>query len=408
MRMSELDSRAVVKPAHERIDPYWAGVWNVSSTAAWDSRATVERLVRQGLTQPPKWLERSAREYQLACAQGRWRGDLLPGLAAVNQFRTLTTEQLAAITGQSRWTTPRGPYWSTLMGTGLIQSGSLVGHFRKGSVPDLLRVASGSDVDQLLPMLSREQAVGLLGGHPWKNTVTADRHSVLASEFLLRLAEWGDTDLVLGERLTEANMLVPDLGAGATRAGDGMIVRADGLRIVIELTASISTNFDGKAEKWADTLRRERGLAVLFIAAPHPDGRSITKQLTTHVSRAAREQGGSLHRVPERMMVCNWQDFFPDHHEVNESFFVLRARRPSGSNFLDPWESVDVLDPFDLEFDPSMSRRPEGWEHALAENAQLLSGIPHWQRELSAERFPNPLHDGSPTGGAEETDIDWG
>lgn len=390
MRLADVRSRASVYPAHERMDPYWGGMWNVGQTANWFTRRDYERLIEQGLMPPRKWLKWLDTPIADACenvAYGIDSKHMLSALAALGCWRTTSVEQLAAITGSPLIASPNSKVRTSLVATGLVAEGvvQVPGYT---TIPALLRPISTAKTEPLFDILCWRDLVGLTHGQPWRSGAFHDRHNMLATELLLRLGEYADVALVVGEQLAQLGQLT---GLKSNRAGDGMFVRSDGTMVVIEVTATVSSNFPAKVAKWATALEANRNLSVLFVDVTHPNsaevGNYITKVIRKEVHKAM-EMGQVMAGVPKRMMVAKWADWFPAAHEVDPSFFSLRAQRPTGRHGQEVWTDVEILDPFDFE--------AQGGGEALLNNSNLLYGVPHWQRTGTATLDTSRLTKQSP------------
>ena len=89
---------AEVTAAH-RLDPFWHGLWADGSQASWMSRALLERLGTDRVSRLKDADTGRTREQAIAEILGHRRTARLTALAAVGMWRTLTAEQLAAMTG---------------------------------------------------------------------------------------------------------------------------------------------------------------------------------------------------------------------------------------------------------------------------------------------------------------------
>lgn len=373
--------------AENRVDPYWDGMWETSSSAAWWQRASIERMVEAGLL-PARgmWSRPLPRD------EARWQafqGARLPqnrvaALAAINLWRTLTFEQLAAITGVETVTSERAGDVHLLWSSGLVDVGrmALPGRNR---LPLLARPSSQGDWDQLVDLVNFDDWVGISAGTDWRwgSQSMSERHNSLAAELCLRAAEYSPVPLVLGEHLCALKTVRPPgvqlSPQQANLAADGMLVRTDGLRVMVELTVT-TARIHQKAARWANMLAedRHRSLAVVFVHAPHPDKPSAGERKTLH--KAVFEAGHASMQhvvadVPRRLMVADWQDWFPARHEVGDDFDSLVVDRAVGGEG-DRWQQVSLLDPFDLP-------GPDGLPGATAilDNAHMLLGVPHWMRD---------------------------
>jgi hypothetical protein len=378
--LSELPSAARAAPSASRVDPYHERLWPSGvggATVSWAGRDEMEA-----------WGQVFAHSRQ-RCAEAflsRERGARLAALSALQMWRMLTTEQLAAITGDTRWMSRCWPEALTLgLGAGWLQ----VGRFALAGRPSGRRRYDISAPREGLPMLLRlvPEAIGGIERHlgyaewlsvscgrPWATRVGYNRHGVLAAEASLRVAEHLSVGTVLGETVSD---LASMLGVGTWRRADAAWVRADGLVLAVEVSAAASTGLPAKAEWWADTMasRPDEPVAVLFlVASPRTKwGQSWQHDIPQCVARAAH---GSLAAVSagvaKRMLVAFWEDWWPRKGFATSRFLSLRAARPTGPKAADPWEEVDLTDPFAFP--------GPGKPGPVIENAALLGGVPEWLR----------------------------
>lgn len=391
MKLSDHQSRAVVCPAHQRVDPYWSGMWNPGGTANWFSRPTVQRLADQGLITPPKWLAKDPADAMLDIARGTRSLSARRALAAIGCFRTLTTEQLACITGEPLFATNyRAEVYTNLLASGLASEGIVKTPGRSG-LPRLVRpyVPGAAGLRPLLAHLRDEDAVGLSHGQPWKAGSMHDRHNMLATELLLRMAEYTNVELVLGEQLAAIERLA---NIPTKRAGDGVFVLPGGGVVVIEMTANTPSSFPDKVEAWVTALGQNPNLAVLWVDITHPDHADRSAQVSKVIRREVKDKsytmGAIQAGVPHRIFVAKWADWFPAAGEVSADFFSLRAMRPVGTGD-DVWHPVNLADPFGFTLPPSGL--------GLLANSNLLHGVPHWMQRghaslqgLAASTAPLP------------------
>lgn len=370
--------------AAERIDPFWHGLWADGAQASWMSRTLLDRLHAAKLAKISRGEARATTESSLAALLRTRRQAHLEELAAIGMWRTLSGQQLAAITGhRAAAVNPQELSWP--FRAGLVDRGSLLPDLRAGLVRNghhLYRPVDTQTFDDLLAQLIFPERCALTAGQPWTRGSQNDRHNMLATELGLRVAEYCDIGTVLGEKLSRSGMLSKnDTGPGGTSA-DLTVVREDGHRIAVELTASGTPSFGAKVRRWAKTLaatdQAKVGLSVLFLEAAGPErpehlSKFLWKNIRTEIATAAYENGGARAGVPERMAIARWRWFFPEQGCTSSAFQVLECLRPTGP-WNNRWEVVALLDPTDLIFDPADPNAAT----ALIRNSWDLAGLPYW------------------------------
>ena len=383
-----------------RIDPVFDGLFTVSSTAVWDSRATLDRKRMAGLVgRVPAMLQADVAESWASLQPGSmWWQRLLDVLGALTQWCTMTTEQIAACTGHPIAGVRRT--LSTLFATGLVESGLTVHPVMSTRV--LLDRAvlwrpgrERKPLRRLTAMLTTAERLSVTGGRLVEQVHQYDRHNVLTAELALRLAEFTPVGTVLGDTLSDVRSLTAldgrDVPANREHMqADMTVVRPDGLRIAVEMTVNFSEGFRRKARNWASLLAqhplRESGLVVLFVV-----GRRINTTchslmgLERGVRRAVREaalefRGPEADPTRARMAVARWDDFFPAAGAVHACALTgLRAVTATGNLALGDdawWEPRDLLDPASVPFVPADPIAPL----AVIENARAIRGTPRWLR----------------------------
>lgn len=372
MRFADLTSRATVMPAHERIDPYWSGMWNPGGTANWLSRNTVERMVDSGVMRAPAWLAKTREQACLDIARGRRSASAQRALAAIGCWRTLTVQQLATITAEPLFATNnRAEVYTNLLASSLVSEG-VTKSFGHTDIPRLVRPFSGpgAHVEALTDLLDDTDAVRLTHGQPWRAGSMHDRHNMLGAELLLRIGEYTSAKLVAGEQLASISALT---GNDVNRSGDGLFVLPGGGVVVVEMTATTSSNFAAKVDHWTTALARNRSLAVLWFDIAHPDqsASATSKSIRKEVRRSTSQMDAVLAGVRDRMLLASWRDWFPGAGQASPNFIALRALRPPTGGG-DEWESVSMADPFEFVLPDSGS--------ALLDNSGLMGGIPVWEQ----------------------------
>jgi hypothetical protein len=372
--------------AARRIDPYWHGLWgDGSQQASWLNRSLLERLGTDRVSRVRDTDTSCTREQAVSENLTRRRQARLTALAAVGMWRTVTAEQLTALTGLR--TILDGREMLPAFQAELVERGTLItelGWRGPRRTAQLYRPV-GTGLDPITDVLSYPDWVGVTGGYPWTRGHQQDRHNLLATELGLRVAEHCAVGAVLGESLSRHDLLSPGYpGDTGNRCADLTVIRPDGMRIAVEITGSISTEFARKADRWAELLAGtdpdRTGLAVVFGDAAPPDrceqvAAEMWRTIRTQVARAAHGVSGSAEaRVPQRMTATSWQWWFPASRNGSAAFRSLQCVRPTGTA-PDRWDTVDLLDPTDL---PS----PAGaGDAAAAANCSALFGVPHRLRE---------------------------
>jgi len=375
----------------DRIDPFWDELWqtpNGGVVVSWASRRSVERLAARGLFQPHARETKTPSEDALVSIPDR--RPRLEALAAINMWRAITAEQLAAITGRPGVATSRGAMASThlLWAAGLIQRGTFTtSRSRIAKLPALFRPGTKGCMDELERTLNYHDWVGVTGGQAQPFGHHYDRHNLLTTELSLRAAELCPLAAVMGEGMAAWSIIFdPSAGVPASshRAADALWVRSDGLKIAVETTATVSSGTKLKIQQAADALAadRSKSTVVLFVNAAHPtEGPSpvdISRQLRMAMAKSAYSSRATIAAdVAGRMALARWIDWFPEPGMVAPSFMALSAQRPTGPRPGEGrFEPVDLLDPYAVPFDGTGSEDTQ----ALLSNVRLLYGVPHWQR----------------------------
>lgn len=396
-RFSDLASACPVAEvdAEHRLEPYWGDLWSSGSQGSWFTPERGARMHATGVGRVPKALMRRAHDEALEAfkAPRGWR-DRLGLLGALFSWRTMTTQQAAAIVGQGRLARVTGTDTASGFASGLIDLGVFTGWPGTGLTgrEALLRL---SDADvfprDLTDWLTWPEWVAVTGGQSWRAPTSYDRHNVLATELALRWAEYADIGTVLGERFSTHDLLA---GTGLGRdeipgeaAADFTVVRPDGMRIAVELTTHATPGLPGKIRRWARLLHERpfstSGLCVVFVAAPHPrllgdsKGHRARAKIYKQINASSKEfPGRSGDRVAERIGVASWREWFPAAGAVSEAFLAMRVDRPTGREE-NVWEPCDMLNPADRPFQPA-----EDFDAtAVLDNSALLGQTPCWLRE---------------------------
>ncbi len=374
IRFEDLGAPAGVVAPAARADMFWEGMWRAAATTAWLTVPSVRKAVRAGAVRMPADMTPSSGERPLRSAGAAQRRCAL--LAAARMWGSLTLEQAATITGWPLATLMRDA--KCLLRAGLIDVGAPeVVSVRGWSWRPTTLVAAGrvSDVRGHLADLTWPMRLSVTADRPWERASASGRHNALTTELCLRAATWLDVPFVAGEMLSGVDDL---FGAGAggpalswTKRGDATIMRADGVRIVVETTASAAPSLGDKAEGWARLLAAHPGVGVIVLflmAQPVDSSRTdLVHRVRRAVAAGVRAHPGAVgDPVSERMFVADWTGWFPEHGMVSEDFFALRALR---------WHPVRGWGPVDL-----LSLPCRGGSTAAVEASGLLAGVPWWLR----------------------------
>lgn len=389
-----------------RQDPFTSGFWDVGAAAAWSSIDQARRSAASGIGHAPKrFLSDPGEALARVHKYGKHWQNTLRVLATLNAYRTLTTQQLAYLTGIDKALSREGNLMRDLFTLGLVDIGAYQTplHVPQARARvELYRPSRSSAFEDLiLPKMTYPEWATTTGAHPWMASSRYDRHNVLVAEIIARAAEFLPIGAVVGERFADvANLAYTSIGdeppRGLQRAADAVLLREDGARIAIELTASTGKNLTDKVAKWVQLFGNRRwddtGLHVVFVVAGNPEAAenhhsaaSDLSRVRRDISRALREWRAPAHDPAKfRISVVQWQDWFPGPDLIDSSFLTLRVQRPTGQNPDDPWEAVDLLDPRQVPT-PTNEDLPRSLDMLAVQRFQ-----PSW---LAEGRTPPNIHE---------------
>lgn len=368
----------------ERVCPYWGMVWPSSDGGpiiVWRSLRSEQAMAGAHVRVTSRPGGRTAtRTPDEAISLLNRRRSRLVTLGTVNLWRTISGEQLAALSGQPGLNSSRSDETRLLFDAGLLQRGQF--HYAGRAIdgmPEVFRPSPQADKVDLRRHLRHKDWLGTLAGQSISGH-QYDRHNLLATELSLRAAEICPLRSVLGETLASWPRLFGSaLQPNPHRSADAVFVRGDGLKIAIEVTATVTSATVTKIEQLAELLARETSKSVmfLFVVAPQPGsvhelevGRRLRQAIkkSSHSSRSR-----ILAEVEKRMAIARWSDLFPAPGLVSRAFIPLRAKRYAASE--DDWVDIDLLDPYSAPFG--------GDSPAVEETSRNLNdvlGAPHWMR----------------------------
>lgn len=382
--------------ATQRTDPYYSAMWHGGADAFWYDRPTVETWLKHGLlhSYPRQFLAPADAALDRLFDNDTSRPVNLAMLGTLHAWRTASAQQIATFTGSARLRTPYGTSTASalsshLIDIGLVEPAHYPGRFNASTV--LMRPSrSETFAEHIEDRLSFAEWVAITGGQEWVAGGQYDRHNILATELALRAAEYTEVSTILGERFCSIDLLAGS-GAGLApiegdqRTADAALVRPDGMRIAVEMTASNTKGFARKAERWARLLSErslsETGLCVVFVVATpvtaqHRDVVRTRNRIYEAVARAvAQFPGTTSNPVAERIGVATWREWFPGQHLLSDDFLTMRVDRPTGTG-ADKWQQADLLDPRTMPIPAADRARLR----AIVDNAALLGQTPFWLR----------------------------
>lgn len=401
--LHDLPSRITEDPnrAAQRSDPYWDGMFSSGTSDGWVNAAQYRRFeerTRHWSGVPRKFVT-AKKEAMRELASNRHRASILSALGAVHSWRTVTREQLAAISGsptmcQTYPSSLSAPFSAGLLAHGYVSAGM------NRLAPRDQRMSMWSVGDDRVAFteyaqrgLTFAERMSVTGGEQWSPEHRFDRHNVLTTELALRVAEYCDVATVLGEKHVSVPALLESTGerpgpSDVQRKADMGIVRRDGLTILVETTGSAGLTFRKKMHNWAQALQRhpvyDMPVVVLVLDASTPaqqqaatPERSARNEILDAVRTAVADfPGSATNRTAARIGVASWSDWFPERHGADDSFLDLTARFPIGDDPQNRWESVRILDDHDLPFKSGSEERGR----VIERNARILAGTPYWLR----------------------------
>ncbi len=396
----------------DRTDPYWGGLWGQGTNASWMTPALARAQADAGLARPPAWMLADEDEAFEHFTKMTWWAQKLALLGYVRSWRTMSVEQLAAFASAPNLASPASAIMRDAFAARMVEHGYFISGARTTTNAHrarLLRPAYSSVVEQkLLPLLTFPEYIFVTGGSPYTTSRQFDRHNLLATELGLRAAEYLDVGTVLGETYSTAELMfgwaqTSAVNASRGKSGDLTIVRPDGLRLVVELTASaVPKAIEAKVAAWAtamggSTLATD-GVFLLFVVAA-PMGSSardtavMERDVRATITKVCDRFGGSAgQRLADRIAVVRWDDWFPSAHTATYDFLSLSAWVPPVAGTRTDWMKVGLLDAFsDLPFDPAY---PEDMTAVIANAAALATAPKFLRAEVTAPPvYKKPMAD---------------
>lgn len=400
--LSHMPSRTPLHPrrAALRADPFWTSIWRTGSTGDWHSAQDLRALTSAELAGAPSWLNMTEEDARRRVLAPRNRESVYRVIAALDQWRTMTVEQLEALTDVRKFAWGERSLLSAMWNAGLVELCQIGAMFSPGErVRDGILIRPGKPgklLRQIEDQMSYAEWLSTTAGMPFDSDRQFARHNLLATELGLRMAEFGNVSTVLGEKLSSMAMLAydgvrdPVPTTGAAGGSDLTLVRKDGLRVAVEVTASVHGGwFYEKVERLVRILHRRRlahtGLCIVFVVAPRRETvsqapREVLRKVKKDIQKAVRAYPGTYtDPTAARIGVASWADLFPDGEHAAGDLRMLPVERPTGPGYLgDPnannvWEWAHLLDATSVPFFPDA---PEMMT-AVFDNASGLRGVPH-------------------------------
>lgn len=402
-RLSDLPGSRTPQDSYRssmRADPYWDGMFPTGTSDGWVSASQY----RQSIPSQRRWSGVPAsyvterRDALEELTSNRNRASILTALGAADSWRTMTREQLAAISGSDVLANPYPASLSSAFSAGLLSHG-YVSSGTNRLAPRSQRMsmwAVGDDraaFARYAQSLTLAERIAITGGTPWTAEHRFERHNVMATELALRAAELTRVATVLGEKQCSVSSVLASTGNRVEKADDQRradlgLVRPDGLTVFVEVTASSGRAFQRKMERWAQLLQRhpvyDLPIVVLvldistpqqqMVASPENGARALVRKTVLEAVRQFPGRRDS--RTASRIGYVSWAEWFPDRHEVDDSFLSLSAHFPVGTDSRDHWERVSIMDPAAVPFRQGSPELAE----SMLENTRLLAGTPYWLR----------------------------
>ena len=360
-----LPSRTPTSPrrAARRVDPFYDPLmWRSGSTLDWASRRDAQRMVEAAA------MMRLRPSLQIPEADA-WariettREKALRIVGALQQWRSMTAEQAEALTGIHNIDEGRTSWMRTLWAADLLDfaaAGTLLGTYQ--STARLMRVSLASPAfARLLEGTTLAEFIAATGGRPLGQNRQYDRHNILTVELMLRVAEFTKMAAVVGELFSTYDLLLFGGTGRSLKSSDATLIREDGLRVAMELTAA---HVEGrkKVAGVAATLREARRpeVLVLFVNAT---GNTATGRA---FERAIEAEG---YGVRDQIAIVDWTRWFPDEGHVAADFAKLPAQFFNGTT----WSERSIMG------------LPTLTDSALLEAIRAAAGLhgtPHWMQQV--------------------------
>ena len=373
-----------------RFDPTLIPVWSVSDGGVyseWLSRSATEHREESGIARPKK-RDATRDEAMVAVTdiKAPLRQAYIDVMAALTMWKTLTAEQLAAFVGQPSIANRNNALIEDLWGADLIIRGR---HPPGSRVPIFYRRTIGRPFHTFLDRLTYHERLAAFGGAKVDGVHHYERHDIVTAELALRVSEHCSVMGVLGEPVASpAHIIGRSCTLHPTKQADMLILRKDGLAIMVETTASAQSRdyLIDKTTKWLDVMAADRtnstALVLLALGTSRDRASTLAGWLRGTTTLAIRQHFEAQRLgLAERVAVVAWSDWFPEPGKVSPGFLTLRAKRPrlGVTSSADTWEDVDLLDPFAVTSDVDLAAAK-----ARSEFLRWYRPTPYWLRSATA------------------------
>ena len=335
-------SRSPSRPWWERDDPFWsAQLWARPPSWRFSSRRSPAELVDETGRAVVRWIPVPTFEVTRPRLLSR-SPHVRRVVAALATWHHLSAKQLAAYLGYPA--TKISEILLPMYQAGLVERGRHGMGSTRYHTNFLYRLRDDRPLRCWLDALPAEDRLAVSAGRRVGARRSHARHDILACELGLRLAETqAGIQAVWGEALCEAESLFDDPDAGSFRADLG-VVRADGLRIVVELCqARQRRDLVAKMVRWGRLLCRHTwdtsGTVVVFLNAKADDGeegaehaRMAALLRRCHQSALSpeglardgvRARSAEVARARAQIHLASWADWFPAPRVLSEEFARL-------------------------------------------------------------------------------------
>jgi hypothetical protein len=328
---TDTSSNGRFDPMHELVF-----MWG-SANAAWDN-GTAKRLDRDIL------------DYRvLACPDGSLS---LAGatFACFVMWHTLTTDQVAAMTGQNTLTaekTLRGLATLGAIRRGVITQAADV--ISRSPLPEVWSLRAWSARTRCLEALRADTRLAIDAATEMSRGMTPNAafHNVLLAEVAMSISEHSaGVASVFGPHLGSYRAMTSQKAAAGF--ADGAVILRNGATLALEMQTAKRTD-PAHMERHLRTLAAapyaKTGLSVVYVGAARDgrEGKPLTQLKQSfktiiegrtertddgrHVKKDPPYLGPYAKEAQERLFVVEWEDWFPSAHTVSDGLRTLTARR---------------------------------------------------------------------------------